>query len=141
MTKPLLAALFAAALTATAAAQTDGDTPLEYVEQMPVWSTCTAEATSDAAANCTNARIAQYIAEHVTYSRKMRKQNVEGTVIARFVVERDGSISSIEIVRSVAPELDDQVTQALAGMPAFQPGTQRGKAVRVRYAIPVKFAL
>ena len=141
MTKPLLAALFAAALTASAAAQTDDETPLQFVEQMPVWSTCTTESTAEAATNCTNTRIAQFIAEHVTYSRKMRKQNMEGTVIARFVVERDGSISSIEIVRSVAPELDDQVTKALAAMPAFQPGTQRGKAVRVQFAIPVKFAL
>ena len=141
MLKPLFATCFAAVLTAGALAQTEADAPLQFVEEMPVWHTCTSESSSDAAMNCTNARIAQYIAEHVTYTRKMRKRGVSGTVIARFIVERDGSISGVEIVRGVAPDLDEQVVDAVASMPVFQPGTQRGKTVRVQFALPVKFSL
>ena len=138
MRHPFLIALFTVALTPLAAAQTDGEAPLQLAEKMPVWSTCI-DATDQA--TCTAQAVATFISEHVSYDRKMKKRGLEGTVIVRFVVEQDGSIGDIEIVRGVDPALDDQVVEAVRDFPAFQPGEQRGKAVRVQYALPVRFSL
>lgn len=138
MRHPLLIALFTVALTPFAAAQTDGESPLQLAEKMPVWSTCI-NATDEA--TCTAQAIATFVAERVSYDRKMKKRGLEGTVIVRFVVETDGSIGDIEIVRGIDPALDDQVVTAVRAFPAFQPGEQRGKQVRVQYALPVRFSL
>ena len=138
MRHPLLIALFTIALTPIAAAQTDGEAPLQLAEKMPVWSTCINEA--DEAA-CTQQAIVTYVIEHIVFGRKAKKRGLEGTVIVRFIVEKDGSIGDIEVVRGVDPLLDDQVVDAVRNFPAFQPGEQRGKAVRVQYALPVRFSL
>ena len=144
MLRTLLIALFATALFPIASAQTDSipnDPPLEFAEKMPVWRTCTTEADETDAMNCTTNAIANFVMSRVSYSRQMRKQEVAGTVIVRFVVERDGSIGDIEVVRSVNPELDDQVVAAVRQFPNFQPGEQSGKPVRVQFALPVRFHL
>jgi TonB family protein len=138
MRHPLLIALFTIALTPLAAAQTDGEAPLQLAEKMPVWSTCI-NATDQA--TCTAQAVATFVAERVSYDRKMKKRGLEGTVIVRFVVERDGSIGDIEIVRGIDPALDDQVVDAVRDFPSFKPGEQRGKQVRVQYALPVRFSL
>ena len=141
MRHPLLIALFTVALAPFAAAQTDGGDPLQFAEKMPVWSTCISEADETASMNCTTQAIAEFVMQRVSYPKKMRKQQVAGTVIARFVVEKDGSIGDVEVVRGIYPQLDDQVVDAVRAFPAFQPGEQLGKPVRVQYALPVRFSL
>ena len=67
--------------------------------------------------------------------------NIEGKVYARFVVDRNGSVTSIQIVRSVDPLLDEEVKRVLAGSDRWEPGKQRGKEVKVAYIMPFTFAL
>ena len=66
---------------------------------------------------------------------------LQGRVMVGFVVEPDGSISNVKILRSVAPILDDEAVRVARLMPKWKPGKQRGKAVRVQYQMPITFTL
>ena len=82
-----------------------------------------------------------YLMESVKYPEDAEKQKIEGRVIAIFVVETDGSISNVEVVKPVFPSLDAEAVRVLSGMPKWTPGKQSGKAVRVKYTVPINFQL
>ena len=83
----------------------------------------------------------EFFRNNVTYPENCIADSIQGRVIATFIVEKDGSITDIEVVRSVHPDLDAEAVRVIKAMPAWNPGTQRGKPVRVRYTIPVLFKL
>jgi TonB family C-terminal domain len=83
----------------------------------------------------------QYIGENTVYPEKAKNEGIQGRVILRFVVEEDGSISNISIVRGIDPELDAEAVRLVRSMPKWNPGKQKGKAVRVKYTLPVAFSL
>lgn len=83
----------------------------------------------------------EYISQNLRYPAKAHQERIQGRVIAGFVVEKDGSISTPTIVRSVSPEVDAEAIRVLSTMPKWTPGTQRGKEVRVRYTVPILFKL
>ena len=83
----------------------------------------------------------EYLSQNVKYPVDAEKQKVEGRVIATFVVETDGSISSIEVVKPAFPSLDAEAIRVLSGMPKWTPGKQSGKEVRVKYTVPINFSL
>ena len=64
-----------------------------------------------------------------------------GRVVVTFVVERDGSITDVKVVRSVDPSLDKEAARVVKSMPRWNPGKQNGSAVRVKYTVPVTFRL
>ena len=70
-----------------------------------------------------------------------QENGIQGRVICQFVVNRDGSIVDVEVVRSVDPSLDKEAIRVIKSMPAWSPGKQRGKSVRVKYTLPVNFRL
>ena len=83
----------------------------------------------------------EYLMENVKYPEDAEKQKIEGRVIAIFVVETDGSISNVEVVKPVFPSLDAEAVRVLSGMPKWKPGMQSGKVVRVKYTVPINFQL
>lgn len=83
----------------------------------------------------------QYMAQSIKYPAEAQAQKEEGRVIASFIVRKDGSLSDIKIVRSVAPSLDKEALRVLSAMPKWKPGQQRGEAVNVRFTVPVVFKL
>lgn len=83
----------------------------------------------------------KFIAQNIKYPADALQGKVEGRVIARFVVCKDGSISDIEIMRSVSPSLDAEAVRVLKLMPKWKPGRQRGRAVPVKFTVPVTFRL
>ena len=83
----------------------------------------------------------KFIAQHIQYPADALQAKLQGRVIARFVVREDGSVSDIEILRSISPSLDAEAIRVLKLMPKWKPGTQRGKAVAVKYTVPVTFRL
>ena len=82
-----------------------------------------------------------YLCQNVKYPDDAEKQKIEGRVIATFVVETDGTISNIEVVKPVFPSLDAEAVRVLSGMPKWTPGMQSGKAVSVKYTVPINFNL
>lgn len=83
----------------------------------------------------------EFLTENMKYPEDAQKQKVEGRVIATFVVETDGSISDVKVVKQVFPSLDAEAIRMLKSMPKWVPGKQNGKPVRVKYAVPVSFKM
>lgn len=81
----------------------------------------------------------KYITANLRYPEDAKQANSSGRVIAQFTVEEDGSITDIEIKRSVSPSMDQEALRVLSGMPKWQPGMQNGKAVPVKYTVPIVF--
>lgn len=87
------------------------------------------------------AKLMEYLSQNVRYPALAMQQRVQGRVVVEFVVNKDGSISDESILRSVHPLLNEEALRLVKNMPKWSPGMQRGKAVRVRYTIPVLFRL
>ena len=89
-----------------------------------------------------DAALMKYISDNVRYPAIAQENGIQGRAICQFTVEKDGSISDIQIVRSAGDEtLDKEAKRVIKSMPKWSPGKQRGKAVRVSYTIPINFRL
>ena len=83
----------------------------------------------------------QWLGSNIKYPAMAAENGIEGRVIVQFVVERDGSVSGVHVVRGVDPSLDKEATRVVAQMPKWIPGKQNGSAVRVKYTVPVTVRL
>ena len=83
----------------------------------------------------------EYLSKNIKYPEAAMKKGIQGRGIVQFVVEKDGSITNVKILRGVDPELDKEAVRVVSAMPKWKPGTQRGEAVRVRFTVPVMFRL
>ena len=83
----------------------------------------------------------EYMMNNVKYPEKAEKQKIEGRVIVGFIVEKDGSIAEVHTLTAVHPLLDKEALQLVNNMPKWKPGKEKGKAVRVSFALPVNFNL
>ncbi len=83
----------------------------------------------------------EYLSKNIHYPKDAEEQQLQGRVIATFVVMKDGSISNAKVVKSVSPSLDEEALRCINGMPNWTPGRQNGKAVNVKYTIPISFRL
>jgi protein TonB len=88
-----------------------------------------------------DAALFKFLNENVKYPVIAQENGVQGRVICQFVVNRDGSIVDVEVVRSVDASLDKEAIRVIKSMPKWSPGQQRGKPVRVKYTLPVNFKL
>ena len=88
-----------------------------------------------------DAELMKFLHDHMKYPAVAEENGIQGRVICTFVVERDGSISDVKIVKSVDPSLDKEAIRVLKSMPKWIPGKQNGSAVRVKYTVPVTFRL
>ncbi len=88
-----------------------------------------------------DAALFKFLNDNVKYPVIAQENGIQGRVICQFVVNRDGSIVDVEVVRSVDPSLDKEAIRVIKSMPNWAPGKQRGKAVRVKYTLPVNFRL
>ena len=82
-----------------------------------------------------------WLSQNVKYPAIAEENGVEGRVIVTFVVERDGSIADVRVVKSVDPSLDKEAVRVVKSMPRWIPGKHKGSAVRVKYTVPVTFKL
>lgn len=84
----------------------------------------------------------KYLSENVKYPVIAQENGIQGRVICQFVVNKDGAIVEVEVVRSGGdPSLDKEAVRVIKSMPKWKPGKQRGKPVRVKYTVPVNFRL
>ena len=87
------------------------------------------------------AALLEFLRTNIKYPTICRENNIQGRVLVSFVVNKDGSISDLEVVKSVNPALDKEALRVMSKMPNWKPATQRGKTVRVKYTVPVNFRL
>lgn len=104
------------------------DVPFVVVEQMPSFPG------GDAA-------LMKYLSDNIRYPVIAAESGIQGRVILQFVVNRDGTIVDIEVVRSIDRSLDAEAVRVVSNMPRWTPGRQRGRTVRVKYTLPVNFRL
>jgi|GEM_PF-7568 len=102
-------------------------TIFEVVEQMPEFP------------NGGMAGLMQYLSKNIKYPTIAQENGTQGRVTVQFVVNRDGSIVDAKVLRGVDPYLDKEAIRVISSMPKWKPGMQRGKAVRVKYTVPVMF--
>lgn len=83
----------------------------------------------------------KYLSENTKYPVVAQENGVQGRVTVQFVVEKDGSISDVHVLRGVDPSLDKEAVRVVKSMPRWTPGKQNGITVRVNYRVPVLFRL
>ena len=83
----------------------------------------------------------KYVSENIKYPEKAKEDGIQGRVFISFVIEKDGSVSNVKVVRGIGGGCDEEAARVIAGMPKWQPGMQKGKPVRVNYMMPVFFKL
>lgn len=105
------------------------DTIFEVVEEQPVPPGGSIEA------------MLTWIQKNLVYPERALDNNIQGRVVVQFVVEKDGSVSQPKVVRGVDPLLDKEALRVVSKMGKWQPGKQRGKAVRSRYSLPIVFKI
>ncbi|SFU42631.1 outer membrane transport energization protein TonB [Porphyromonadaceae bacterium KHP3R9] len=88
-----------------------------------------------------NAAMMKFLSDNIKYPVIAQENGIQGRVITNFVVEKDGSITDVQVVRGVDPSLDKEAVRVIQSMPKWKPGKQRGSAVRVRFTLPVVFRL
>ncbi|MCR5013366.1 MAG: M56 family metallopeptidase [Bacteroidales bacterium] len=86
-------------------------------------------------------QLAKYLSENIKYPDEAKEKGISGRVFISYVIEKDGSVSNIKVMRSVSPLLDNEAVRVVKAMPKWKPGKQKGKAVRVNYILPVNFKL
>ena len=88
-----------------------------------------------------DAALMKYLSENIKYPEAAEKAGEQGRVVVNFIVEKDGAISNVNVVRSVTPTLDAEAVRVIKAMPKWVPGKQDGQFVRVKYNVPVSFRL
>ncbi len=110
-------------------ADSDSETPYDVVDEMPVF-------------KGGDTGIMEYIKTNIKYPEPAMANGIQGKVVVRFVVGKDGSVSKVEILKGVHPELDIEAIRVVKSLPSFEkPGIKDGKEVAVWYVIPIQFAL
>ena len=99
--------------------------PFVAVEQMPEF----------------NGNLMQWLNRHIVYPPNAKMNGIEGRVIVGFIVEVDGSITDVQILRGTDPSLDREALRVVSQMPNWIPGKQQNTPVRVRFTIPIQFRL
>lgn len=84
--------------------------------------------------------LVEYLSKNIKFPKSKEKENVQARVVASFTVDKDGSITDAKIVRSQGEAFDNEALRVINGMPKWIPGTQNGKAVRVKYTLPITFS-
>ena len=87
------------------------------------------------------AALFEWLSQNIKYPVVAEENGVQGRVIVTFVVERNGSITDVQVVKSVDPSLDKEAVRVVKAMPHWIPGKQNGSAVRVKFTVPVTFRL
>jgi len=108
--------------------------PFISVEQMPMLGDCKDE-------ECTQSEIMKFIARNFKYPEIAKANGVEGRVILEFVVEKNGKVGRVKILRGLDKHVDKAAIEVVEKLPIFSPGKQIGKAVPVKYTVPIKCTL
>jgi len=82
-----------------------------------------------------------FLTKNTDYPQMAKESGIQGTVYIGFVVEKDGRVTDVKIMRGIGGGCDEEAIRVVNKMPRWNPGKQRGKAVRVSYTIPIKFTL
>ena len=113
------------------------------VGEMPVFKdSCDLSMSESEKEGCTQKNVIKFISKNVKYPEIAKVNGIEGRVIIEFVVEKDGKVGEVKILRGVDKYIDREAIRVIESLPDFHPGNDEfGKPVRVKYTIPIAFTL
>lgn len=117
------------------------DEIFKVVEDQPTFPGCEDISNKEEKKKCADEKMLQFIYSNIKYPAIARENGVEGMVVVKFVVEKDGSITAAEVVRDIGAGCGAEALRVVNTMPKWNPGKQRGRPVRVQFNLPVKFKL
>lgn len=121
-------------------AASESDTT-KYIEEMPIMKSCSTIQDSAERKQCSDRTMLEYVYRNIRYPAIARENGIEGMVIASFVIERDGSVTDVEIPRGLCQSIKNECERIVKNMPAWKPGKHDGKLVRVHFNLPIQFKL
>ena len=83
----------------------------------------------------------QFLTSNMKYPTMARESGIQGKVYVTFVVEKDGRVTDVKILRGIGGGCDEEAVRVVKAMPRWNPGKQRGKSVRVQFTLPIQFTL
>ncbi len=113
----------------------------KVVEENPTFPGCEHLTEKAARKQCAEEKLMEFIYSNIQYPPVARENGVEGMVVLQFVVEPDGSVSNIKIVRDIGAGCGEEAVRVVSMMPPWNPGKQRGRPVRVMFTLPIRFVL
>jgi TonB family protein len=117
-----------------------GDKRHTDVDEMPYFPGCD-EPTLTKKRSCSDKKMLEHIFTNIKYPKEAQKEDAEGMVVVKFIVEKDGQLTNPKILRSVHPKCDEEVLRLVNEMPNWIPAVKDGKKVAVEFKLPVKFKL
>lgn len=85
--------------------------------------------------------LTEYISKRIKYPEVAQRNGIGGTVFCEFIIDENGSVTNVRIVRGIDPDIDKEVIRVVENLPKWEPGKQNQKPVKVRQTIPVKFTV
>lgn len=113
----------------------------KVVEDNPAFPGCEDIVDKAEKKKCSDEKMLQFIYSNIKYPAIARENGVEGMVVVRFVVEKDGSITNPTVVRDIGAGCGEEALRIVQIMPKWEPGKQRGRPVRVQFNLPIRFKL
>lgn len=138
--KTVLTFLICSIFYLSISAQNKPDPTYQVVEDMPRFPGCEDETIAHRS-DCANKKLLQFVYSNLKYPEEAKKRKTEGTVIIQFVIDKEGNVTSPKIIDGIGDGCDEEAFRVVNEMPDWIPGYQRGKPVKVRYTLPVKFKL
>ena len=110
-------------------------------ERMPKFSDCGDNIDRSKGMDCASKEMLEFIFENIHYPREAIAQRIEGMVVVKFIVEKDGTLTNFEVIREIGGGCGDAAVSVAKRMDPWVPGMQDGQLVRTRYNLPIKFQL
>lgn len=121
---------------------TTRDTVNIGLERMPRFVGCEdMQGTDKEKKACADKKMLSYIYGNIKYPKKARRQEIEGVAIVTFVIEKDGTVTDIKVIRGLCNDIKAECLKVFNKMPKWTPGYQRGKPVKVQFNLPITFKL
>lgn len=111
------------------------------VESVPIFPGCEDAKDNDERKMCFQQEILKFVGRNFEFPEMARQMGIQGRVYVNFVIERNGGVSNVEVIRGVDPLLDDEAVRVVKKLPKFTPAKQRGKAVRMSFTLPINAKL
>ena len=122
-------------------AEEEGPAFVNIAERMPVYNTCDLDLDESEKRKCTTEAMLSHIYSNLKYPEIARENNIHGTVVVSFIIDKNGSLTNAEIMKDIGGGCGQAVLSVIRDIGKFYPGKQNGRPVSVIYRVPVKFDL